>query len=61
MGQLVQNLPIVNGNGAMWKQRADRAEADRHTFYKFIDAIYCLISHICSNMQGNEGQSSIEQ
>jgi hypothetical protein len=37
MGRLGQNSPIVIGNGAKWKQLADRAEADRHTLYKFID------------------------
>jgi hypothetical protein len=35
IGQLVQNLPKVNGNGAKWKQLADRVEANRHTLCKF--------------------------
>jgi hypothetical protein len=34
IGQLVQNLPKVNRNGAKWKQLADRAEADRYTLYR---------------------------
>jgi hypothetical protein len=37
MGQIFQNYPKVNGNGAKWKQLADKAEADRHTHCKFLD------------------------
>jgi hypothetical protein len=37
IGQLVQNSPKVNGNGARWKQLVDRAEADRHTLCQFLD------------------------
>jgi hypothetical protein len=35
-GQLVQNSPKVNDNGAKWKQLTDRAEADRYTFCKLL-------------------------
>jgi hypothetical protein len=35
--KLLQNSPKVNGNGAKWKQLADRAEASRHTICKFLD------------------------
>jgi hypothetical protein len=37
IGQLVQNSPNVNGNGAKWKQLADSPEADRHILCKFLD------------------------
>jgi hypothetical protein len=37
IGQLVQNSPEVNGNGAKWKHLADRAEADRHMLCKLLD------------------------
>jgi hypothetical protein len=47
IGQLVQNLPKVNGNGAKWKQLVDRAEADRHTFCKFLNGqmLYTSLFH----------------
>jgi hypothetical protein len=35
IGQLVQNSPKMNGNGAKWKKQT---EADRRTFCKFLDS-----------------------
>jgi hypothetical protein len=48
IGQPVQNSPKVNGNGAKWKQLANRAEADRHTLCKFLDGqgLFTGICHI---------------
>jgi hypothetical protein len=61
IGQLVQNSPKVNGNGAKWKQLAGSAEADRSTLCKWTGANYRLTSHVCTNIQRNEEQPSIEQ
>jgi hypothetical protein len=48
IGQLVQNLPEANGNGAKWKQLADRAEAGRHAFSKFLNrqVLYTSLFHM---------------
>jgi hypothetical protein len=59
IGQLVQNSPKVNGNGAKWKQLADRAHPMQVS--RWTVTVYQLISHICCNIQGNEGQPSTKQ
>jgi hypothetical protein len=41
--QRAENLPKANGNGTMWKQLADRAEADRHNLCKFLDGQALLV------------------
>jgi hypothetical protein len=48
IGQLVQNSPKVNGNGAKWIQLAERAEADRHTLCMFLDgrALFAGLFHM---------------
>jgi hypothetical protein len=37
IGQLVQASPRVNGNGVVWKQLADRAEAERGVLCRHLD------------------------
>jgi hypothetical protein len=37
IGQLVQTPPRVIGNGSVWKQLADRAEAEREVVCKHLD------------------------
>jgi hypothetical protein len=37
IGQLVQTSPRVNGNGIVWKQLADTAEAEREVLCKHLD------------------------
>jgi hypothetical protein len=55
IGQRVRNSPKMNSSGFRLKQLADRTEADRHTLSKFLNGqLYQLISHVCSNMQGNK-------
>jgi hypothetical protein len=48
IGHLVQNSSKVNGNGAKWKQLADRAVTDRRTLCKFLDgqALFTGLFHI---------------
>jgi hypothetical protein len=47
-GQLVQNSPKLDGNGAKWKQLGDSADIYRHNFCKFLDgqAIFTGLFHI---------------
>jgi hypothetical protein len=45
---IVQIGPKVHGNGTKWKELADRAEADKHTLYKFLDgqALFTGLFHM---------------
>jgi hypothetical protein len=66
MSQFVQNSPKVNGNGTKWKQLMDRAEANRHTLCKFIDAqalftgLFHMYAAVCKEMRDSL-QLSIEE
>lgn len=60
IGQLVQNSPKVNGNGAKHKQPVDRAEPDRWTFCKFLDGQVLFHMYTAAYAE-TEGQSSTEQ
>jgi hypothetical protein len=46
--KLVQNSPKVSGNGAKGKQLAERADADKHTLYMFLDgqALFTGLFHM---------------
>jgi hypothetical protein len=56
IGQLVLTSPHVNGNGAVWKQLTDRAEAKRGVLCNCLDGkalftvMLCLYTatHLCS-------------
>jgi hypothetical protein len=65
-GQHVQISPKVNGNGAKWKQMADRAEADMHTLCKFIHGralftgLFNIYAATCKEMMDSLQPSSME-
>jgi hypothetical protein len=66
IGQLVQNLPKVNGNSTKWKQLVNRAEANRHTFCKFPDiqvlfiGLFHMYAATYKKIKGSFQQSSKE-
>jgi hypothetical protein len=66
IGHFVQNSPIVNANGATWKQLADRAEADRQALCKFLDGqalltgLFHMYAATLKKMKGSPHPSSIE-
>jgi hypothetical protein len=50
MGQLVQKSPKMNGNGAKWKELADRAETERNALCKYMGG-QVLFAGCCTFMQ----------
>jgi hypothetical protein len=66
IGQLVQNSPKVNGNGAKWKRLDNRTQADGRTPCKFLDgqALFTGLFHTyaatCKEMRDSLQPCSME-